>query len=274
MTVFLPRENIFFIEEWLKYHIAIGFTHFYLYNNMGSRWLDQNNNLEVTKMNKRGESIYGLLADKTDLEVQQDLDRILEPFKKKGYITQVSWQPRDESGNITYRQGPACIDYVNKYSMDSDWVAFTDMDEFIFPLHHDNIDQFIDNIENYGFTYVYLCQKCFASRFTKSNQPVKEVLGIYKCSDLIITKLATKAIVKANTLKHLAKDERFNIHIPSVCPEKSKFFFNTDIIRFNHYKFNETEVDRAKTIFNIDLGLNTIDKDIMLFYSRLRVPDL
>ena len=53
MTVFLPRENIFFIDEWLRYHIAVGFDHFYLFDNGGSRWVDCGHNLEVTARNKR-----------------------------------------------------------------------------------------------------------------------------------------------------------------------------------------------------------------------------
>lgn len=32
-TVFNLRENILFIEEWISYHMLIGFDHFYLYNN-------------------------------------------------------------------------------------------------------------------------------------------------------------------------------------------------------------------------------------------------
>ncbi len=139
MTVFLPRENLFFIEEWLKYHIVLGFTHFYLYNNSGSRFIDCGNNIELNAKNKRGESIYPLLAHYTDAEVQDALENILAPFVAQGYVTQVMWQPRDEHGNITYAQSLAFLDYVAKYARETDWVSFTDLDEFIVPLQHEDV---------------------------------------------------------------------------------------------------------------------------------------
>ena len=32
-TVFILKENILFLEEWIKYHILLGFNKFYLYDN-------------------------------------------------------------------------------------------------------------------------------------------------------------------------------------------------------------------------------------------------
>jgi hypothetical protein len=35
-TIFLPRENLFFLKEWLFYHFNLGVEHIYLYDNTGS----------------------------------------------------------------------------------------------------------------------------------------------------------------------------------------------------------------------------------------------
>lgn len=35
-TMFLPRQNILYLEEWLLYHTFLGFDNFYLYDNTGS----------------------------------------------------------------------------------------------------------------------------------------------------------------------------------------------------------------------------------------------
>ena len=32
-SVFILKENILFLEEWIKYHILLGFNKFYLYDN-------------------------------------------------------------------------------------------------------------------------------------------------------------------------------------------------------------------------------------------------
>ena len=36
-TVFILKENILFLEEWINYHILLGFNKFYLYDNSGSQ---------------------------------------------------------------------------------------------------------------------------------------------------------------------------------------------------------------------------------------------
>ena len=35
-TVFLARENIAYLKEWIVYHALLGVQHFYLYDNTGS----------------------------------------------------------------------------------------------------------------------------------------------------------------------------------------------------------------------------------------------
>lgn len=32
-SVFIAKENILFLEEWIDYHLLIGFNRFYLYDN-------------------------------------------------------------------------------------------------------------------------------------------------------------------------------------------------------------------------------------------------
>ena len=32
-SVFIAKENILFLEEWIDYHIQVGFDRFYLYDN-------------------------------------------------------------------------------------------------------------------------------------------------------------------------------------------------------------------------------------------------
>ncbi|WP_323197501.1 glycosyltransferase family 92 protein [Nodularia harveyana] len=268
MTVFLPREEIFFIEEWLRYHIAIGFNHFYLYNNMGSNWIDCGNNLEVTGKNKRSQSIYKLLSHKTDSEVQQDLDHILKPFIAKGYVTQIMWQPRDRKYQITYDQHRAFMDYIQRYGQNSEWTCFTDMDEFIFPVASDTIHDVLDRVEDKGCTYINLPQKCFDSRFDDETQPVSQVMSIFKCNSWVTSEFGKKSLVKTSTLKIPFWKHKYNIHQPPVFQKKTKFIEDHTMIRFNHYKFNEWEISWIQQNIHADFQLDDKDQEMMRFNDQ------
>ena len=58
-TVYLPREHILFLEEWIVYHIWQGVDRFYLYNNTGSIGDVRSNyrNVNQTGKCKRGYDI-------------------------------------------------------------------------------------------------------------------------------------------------------------------------------------------------------------------------
>ena len=57
-TIFIMNENIDWIEEFLKYHLAIGFEHFYLYDNEGS--VGRNGSTETH--NKYGFDLLSMLG--------------------------------------------------------------------------------------------------------------------------------------------------------------------------------------------------------------------
>lgn len=267
MTVFLPREEIFFIEEWLRYHIAIGINHFYLYNNMGSRWLDCGNNLEVTGLTKRQQPVYKLLAHKTDEEVQEDLDRILKPFIEKGYVTQVLWQPKDKNGETTFAQHLAFMDYIKNYSS-LGWTGFIDIDEFLFSTRQGQVETVIEECEKHGYTYIILPQKCFASRFGINNQPISNVLDIYKCSSKMIPYFGKKSFIKTNTLRIPFLKKHYNIHEPATSWWKTRCVYNQELMRINHYKFNKWELTWIRQHICPTFELDSVDEEMKRFKNN------
>lgn len=269
MSVFLPRENLFFLEEWLCYHIAIGFEHFYLYDNAGSRWLDCGNSLEVTARNKRGESIFRLLADQSDAEIARRLDRLLDPFIRHGYVTHVPWQPRDETGQITYGQAAAFMDFVRRHAAGSDWVSFTDLDEFLVPGRHAGMAELLRDLEATGTTYVTLPQKCFASRFDDDGNPVASVIGIDRCADWVTADFGRKALIRADTLRVPWRKATYSIHSPAVSKRKTVRLLDPELLRFNHYKFNQWELDWVAANLGRPLALDQIDSSLLGMSSRL-----
>ena len=75
--IFIAKENILFLKEWILYHKYMGVEHFFLYDNSGSYGYDDG---RVRPLFKRdSENKYGIPYDGmvalTDAEVADVLDR-------------------------------------------------------------------------------------------------------------------------------------------------------------------------------------------------------
>ena len=136
-TVFIARENILFMEEWIDYHIQLGFNKFYLYDNSkcerAGEWDRLHSALAGTivpgAVNKYGIN-YRELVGMTDEEVAQMLQALAEKYR--GMIVFAEWSPRDEEGVVTYGQEQAFAHALARMKADGvDWCAFIDMDQFI-----------------------------------------------------------------------------------------------------------------------------------------------
>lgn len=122
-TVYLPRENIDYLEEWLAYHTLLGADFFYLYDNTGSQRVEHGNSLITNNKNKHGQLIDFGRSDDEIFHLEKEI------FAKYA-VTKVKWQPI-ENGQITYGQVQACDDFSAR--MPNVWCAFIDMDEFLLP---------------------------------------------------------------------------------------------------------------------------------------------
>jgi hypothetical protein len=71
-TVFILKENIPFLEEWIIYHKKIGVDKFYLYDNTGSEFVENNNG-----KNKKN-IIYNKLVNLNDKQLQNELNKLIK----------------------------------------------------------------------------------------------------------------------------------------------------------------------------------------------------
>ena len=88
------RNEATYLEEWLDFHVAQGIGHFYLYDNMS-----------------------------TDNPAQ-----VLNNYKKRGLVTQITCE-------IPYNKGAQRSSYTHclkHFGHTSRWIAFIDLDEFLF----------------------------------------------------------------------------------------------------------------------------------------------
>ena len=91
------HSEYYYLSEWIEFHKKQGFEQFYLYDN------------EVHPRNRA----------------------LLQPYIDSGLVKYHEWPDVPKQGNMTQRL--AYYDCLKKYASETEWLAFFDLDEFIFP---------------------------------------------------------------------------------------------------------------------------------------------
>jgi len=267
-TVFLPRENVLFIKEWIAYHIRIGVSHFYLYNNKGSEG-DISYHFQSETKNKYGIDYVSPTKHLKDDDIDSILNGVAEYFY--GYVTYVLWSRKDEKGKVTYAQNESIAHYYNNYAKFYRWTAFIDLDEFIYIKQNEHLDEYINYCEQKGYNDILMLQKKFADRYVDLN---RYVIEISECVDNVDTRnWSPKHIIKnefldGDSLNGRKKTKRWGIHN---IPTKSDKIFHApfDDLRFHHYNVNEKLLIwmSSKTINNHRFFLNAVDDSMKRYYD-------
>lgn len=214
-SVYIPRENIFFVEEWLKYHSKLGVDEFYLYDNSGSVYKDFVGNLELDGKNKNGWNVKELTKDLSDVDIVKIEDELFSKYN----VTRIKWQPLDNDGNVTYGQVLAINDFL-KYA-NKGFCAFIDIDEFIV-LKGDSLKDYINLNYNSAFDGIKICQRKFVNRWYNRSS----VTSIKATLDINTFRWAPKIIANLGRLRNAAG----SIH------DFMRNLMNDDEnIHFNHY---------------------------------------
>lgn len=231
-TVFLPNENVFFLEEWLKYHIHIGFTKFYLYDNDKGGEEDKKIN-KFEEINKYNIDFNSVFDDKEYMN--KIYKQILDKYKE--YIVYIKWQPRNKENKIYYGQNQSITEYIKKYKNDNDWTAFIDIDEFIILKDKDytNLHDFLINFEKQGVNKLIINQRKMIDRFCDLNS------SIFDLTDSVIMDTrgwGHKSLCKNSDLSDDNVGGNFNIHNIKV-NNKKEILCSNDQLYFNHYNLNK-----------------------------------
>ena len=104
------------MKEWVEFHIANGVDHFYLYDNLSS-----DNAVEV-----------------------------LAPFVEEGYVTRIKWTISKSRGG----QRAAYQHCLETHGSSSKWIAFIDLDEFLFGVSTE-LPTLLQNYEQFGGVFVH-----------------------------------------------------------------------------------------------------------------------
>lgn len=113
------RNEAPFLKEWIEFHKIQGVQHFFLYNH----------------------------------DSEDRFEEVLAPYILRGEVTLVDWSYSYTPGtgrewvNI---QTNAYMDAIEKHREDSKWIAFIDIDEFLFCPTGESLVSFLSRYEEYG----------------------------------------------------------------------------------------------------------------------------
>jgi hypothetical protein len=154
-----------FLKEWIEFHKLIGVQHFFLYNN-----------------------------NSTDNYME-----ILKPYVNTHEVDLIPWDYSMEGIKLT-AQHMAYNDCLSYARGTVKWLAFLDLDEYLFPVQKDNLRDFLKDYEHFGA----VCANWVMFGTSNVNEIPKNTL-----------------LIESLTMCNLSAGA--NIHVKSiVCPEKIK----------------------------------------------------
>lgn len=255
-SIFIMKENILFLEQWINYHSLLGFNEFYLYDNSKVQISRKGSHhyhkcFKEGKINKYNVN-YDALVELTDNEIKEHVDKICKKYEN---VHIIEWSPKDSEGLILHNQVDGHNDCLNNYLKKNniDWCANIDMDEYIVINNYDNVKDYILSLPS-NVSSVSMGQIRFRTRFELLNKLVTDITeGEIK---QVPRKDGNKALFNVqNTLR---------VKIHETKPANGFKVIHPDVneICINHYKLN---FKSYKHIDNINVNMkNKINKDSLI----------
>ena len=170
-TVFVAKENILFLKEWILYHKYMGIDHFFLYDNSGSYGYDKGLSRPLFERNRKNK--YGISYDDIvslpNAEIADVLDHIRREIPN---VHIVRWQPTDAEGRVRYAQVEAQNDALKRFGPTVDWMVFMDIDEFL--VADQPVPEIARNLDAGGYDGGMIHPREMTSRFDKLDRYVTE----------------------------------------------------------------------------------------------------
>ncbi len=110
-----------FLREWIEFHRLVGFKHFYLYNDRST----------------------------------DNFAEVLEPYIQKKVVTLINWPAKEGKLQPILNQVAAYNHCLGQLRTTDGWVAFIDIDEFLFPVQETNIRDVLKKFTAYGGLSVF-----------------------------------------------------------------------------------------------------------------------
>ena len=227
-TLFLPRESIFYMEEWLVYHTLLGFDKFRLYDNTGSSGDAQS---AFRKTYGSSSTKYGLpmvSQESTDEDLQNAVMKICGRFN----VEIVPWSSELYTNEVQIK---AVTNHCQ--NDDSEYTAFIDMDEYVCVGGEMNIKEFMEvEVKEKGYCGVRMSQQKMPHILGAKMSDQKRV---WELTDTF--QMETRGWAPKSILSTKGTMEGVNIH-ELRCRGAMLDQPERKIIKFNHYNTNEYQM--------------------------------
>jgi len=224
-AVFIAKENIIFLPEWIAYHYVKGVRLFYLYDNTGVEESDpfDKSRIVPNKVNKYGFNYDQRIKISTE-EILETLANVKSSYEP-GVINYIKWQPKNAEGRILYARQAAIDDVRQRFGSTMDWLISIDMDEYV--VSDLSIPEVISAAEKQDYKCIEMSEIPARNRFLMPDS-------------LIIETCICDSIPKTNSKKNIYKikaTESASIHTWVGTANTKKKEAPTELICFNHYKY-------------------------------------
>lgn len=169
---------------------------------------------------------------------------VLQPYVDSGLVDVILWQ--DKPGQMT-----AYIDCARRYGEESEWIGFIDTDEFIVPIAHDNIKNFLAKFSRRGS--VFINWKCFGYNgkldrntdvlvtedFTQTTYKYNQLGKCFWNTRFTYKDNEPEDVMQAHYLRTIGKNGKINPMVNCfdiVCDEKYQYALKDVFpVQINHY---------------------------------------
>jgi len=245
-----------YLKEWIDFHLLIGFEHFYIY--------DTGTEAKPMKVNYpqyREECVLGLgwpeVAHlESDGKYYLDLDNpyeVLKPYITEGLVTYIKHPLFSQK--IIYDKA------ISDYGKHSQWMAFLDLDEFLYPTDP-NLDLVTILKDFKEFPGLGVNQLFFGSSNQEKYDPrpvlerfihrASDDCGYEKYNDYIKTIAQpdqVKAFKNAHVCKFIKKRKAVNTVKDRISVKAQCFPIHHELLRINHYHIKSQEEFLARHTF-------------------------
>ena len=239
-TVFIARENILFLKEWILYHKYMGIEHFFLYDNSGGDGYDRGPARPLFERDRK--SYYGIPYDDivalSDADVADVLDHIRREIPN---VHIVSWQPTDAEGRVKFAQVEAQNDALKRFGPTVDWMVFMDMDEFL--MSDQPVPEIARELEAGGYDGGMMYAKEMTSRFDHLDRYVTETTLTFRKPPWA----APKYICKPSRMWYVMVHRFISLG--------RRYEFNERELFFLHYKFPSSHPEQRDHFEERDNGI-------------------
>lgn len=228
-----------YLKEWIEFHKLVGVEHFYLYNNLST----------------------------------DNFQEVLEPYIKNNEVDLIEWPytyTEWEEWNRIQRK--AYEDAIKRTKKTTKWVAFLDIDEFLFPVKMDDLREFLRDYDE--FAGVRANWQCYGTSNVKKIPPNELLTSslLMKAEKNHQKNETVKSIVKPKWVQRCPSVHSFSYKSGHFAVDSNKTRRNgarqtsilIDKIRINHYWtrdeyfFEHKKIQRRKKFDNY----NEEDKSI------------